>query len=471
MGRIFRRLTVALLLAFSAYPGLTNGQDKAFGQDNSYGLGAFHALVIGNNEYSSLPKLKTAVADAEAVADVLTKKYGYQVQLLRNATRNDILRALNKYRADLTEDDSLLVYYAGHGWLDRTTETGYWQPVDAAADDDLNWIANEALSRRLLAMSARHVLVIADSCYSGTLVRSANSELPTGRERDTWLRRMAEKRSRTAIVSGGLEPVADSGKGGHSVFANAFLAALSANEDVLEGSALFEKISRPVAVNADQTPAYSDIRRANHEGGEFLFIPLNARKQAAAAPTATPAKPTAPDATSSKTLELAFWQAIEGSKRPDDFDAYLKQFPTGTFAPLAKSRLAALQEETSGPTDKIAGTWVSNVLINPYDKRDHYQLKLKFKSLGTKLVGSITRFSSADSPRKMRPTTRPLVDGQFESATLTFREQFEVYFGSDLQKHSRQYIGELQKDRLTIVINDTLNNPPVEFTATREAEK
>ena len=83
--------------------------------------------------------------------------------------------------------------------------------MDAEADDDLNWIANEVLTRRLLAMNACHVMVVADSCYSETLVRSASSALPTARDRDTWLQRVAEKGSRTAIVSGGLEPVAEPG--------------------------------------------------------------------------------------------------------------------------------------------------------------------------------------------------------------------------------------------------------------------
>jgi len=83
---------------------------------------------------------------------------------------------------------------------------------------------------------------------------------------------MTRKRARTALVSGGLEPVADSGREGHSVFANAFLAALRANPDVMDGQALYDAIKRPVVLNADQTPQYSDIRRAGHDGGDFIFV-------------------------------------------------------------------------------------------------------------------------------------------------------------------------------------------------------
>ncbi len=74
------------------------------------------------------------------------------------------------------------------------------------------------------------------------------------------------------VTSGGLEPVVDSGGGGHSVFAKAFLAALDDNDGVLEGQRLFDAIKRPVVLNSNQTPQYSDIRLAGHEGGDFLFV-------------------------------------------------------------------------------------------------------------------------------------------------------------------------------------------------------
>ncbi len=59
---------------------------------------------------------------------------------------------------------------------------------------------------------------------------------------------------------------------GHSVFAGAFLAALRENRDVIDGQTLYQTIKRPVVLNADQTPQYSDIRRAGHDGGDFLFV-------------------------------------------------------------------------------------------------------------------------------------------------------------------------------------------------------
>ena len=62
------------------------------------------------------------------------------------------------------------------------------------------------------------------------------------------------------------------GKGLHSVFASAFLDTLTKNKGIIDGTLLFNTIRRQVMLNSDQTPEYSDIRKAGHEGGEFLFV-------------------------------------------------------------------------------------------------------------------------------------------------------------------------------------------------------
>jgi len=237
--------------------------------------GRYHALVIGNNDYMFLKPLKTAINDARAMARQLNENYGFDVTLLMNATRYDILKALAGYRAKLGAADNLLIYYAGHGILDQAANEGYWQPVDAEPDIPANWIANGDLTTALKAMAAKHVMIVADSCYSGTLTRSGitlGKPRESGAERQEWLRRIAAKRARTALTSGGLEPVEDGGGGSHSIFAKMLLSALDENADVLDAQSLSLTLKRLVAVNAPQTPEYADIRQAGHENGDFLFV-------------------------------------------------------------------------------------------------------------------------------------------------------------------------------------------------------
>lgn len=231
-------------------------------------FGTYHALVIGIDDYTSLPKLKTAVKDAKAVAAALETDYGFKVRMLLDPGRDDIIDAFDDYLEKLTHDDNLLIYYAGHGWLDEATDRGYWLPANAKAGRRSKWLSNADITDTLKSLAAKHVMVVADSCYSGTLTRSATIGL---RDAD-YLRRMASKMARVAIVSGGLEPVEDTGGSGNSPFAKAFLDALANNSDVIDGTRLFGAIRRPVILNAKQTPEYSDVRNSGHDGGDFLFV-------------------------------------------------------------------------------------------------------------------------------------------------------------------------------------------------------
>ncbi len=245
-------------------------------------FGDYYALLIGNNEYEFLPKLLTPINDIEATAAILRNRYGFKETItLKNASRYDIITAFNTLRKSLSEKDNLLVYYAGHGELDRINMTGQWLPVDAETENTANWISNSALTELINAMSAKHVLVVADSCYSGILTRSALVHIDAGESDDArtaWLRKMAKKRSRTVLTSGGVAPVLDEGGGKHSIFARAFLQALEDNIDILEGQRLFRRVSATVTLAADryrveQVPEYAPIRHAGHESGDFFFVP------------------------------------------------------------------------------------------------------------------------------------------------------------------------------------------------------
>ncbi len=244
-------------------------------------FGNYVALVIGNNNYRNGPKLRTAVNDAKAVADVLKRRYGFETVVLIDADRYQILSALNKLRERLTSKDNLLVYYAGHGELDPASDRGYWLPVDAEQDSNANWIASYQITDILKAMSAKQIMLVADSCFSGMLTRSAMTRLGTGMtesEKQQWYQTMSGKHARVVLTSGGVQPVSDAGAAGHSVFAGAFLAALQSNSDILEGQKLAQMVTQRVAIAPaakllEQVPIYAPLGFAGHEAGDFFFVP------------------------------------------------------------------------------------------------------------------------------------------------------------------------------------------------------
>lgn len=244
-------------------------------------LGRFHALVIGNDDYQSFPRLRSARNDARAIADLLRKRYGYEVRLLLDADRLSMLSAMNEFRVKLGPDDNLLIYFAGHGELDPVGRQGYWLPVDARPELPLTWISNTAVSDILNTMNARHVLVVADSCYSGAMTRSAVPAFPgplQGTAWSEWVRAMSAGRSRLALTSGGLQPVPDTGRGEHSYFARALLAALEDNNGLLDAETLFRQVSVSLGLVVAETPLvqipeFAPIQFAGHEAGMFFFLP------------------------------------------------------------------------------------------------------------------------------------------------------------------------------------------------------
>lgn len=243
-------------------------------------FGEYHALIIGNNDYPALPKLETPVNDALAVARILEDKYGFKTQVLINADRYTILQTLNSFKEKLSENDNFLLYYAGHGTLDEKNDRGHWLPVDAHPTIPTNWISNVTITEYINTFEAKHIMVIADSCYSGTLTRQVRPALargqPKAREID-YYQKWAKIASRTVLTSGALQPVMDSGGGEHSIFAGGLLEALRANDGILPGPDLFYEVYQRVSASSmniiGQTPTFDVIDRTGDLGAPFFFVP------------------------------------------------------------------------------------------------------------------------------------------------------------------------------------------------------
>jgi hypothetical protein len=250
------------------------------------GFGQYHALVIGNDHYRQWVPLNTAIADATAVSTLLKDRYGFQVTLLKDATRKDILKALNEFRKTLTERDQLLIYYAGHGFLEPSIDRGYWIPIEGDLQDNSEWIEFPAVTDLLQLIPAKQVLVVADSCFAGKLTRSALGHVgpeAVDQSRQGLLRELGNRKIRTALTSGGAKPVLDDGGAGHSVFATAFLKVLTDNATALETERLYWAVRAHVVQTAErlkfeQVPTYAPIHMAGHEGlGDFVFVPTGKR--------------------------------------------------------------------------------------------------------------------------------------------------------------------------------------------------
>jgi formylglycine-generating enzyme required for sulfatase activity len=240
-------------------------------------VGNYRALIIGINDYQddAIPDLDTAVNDAKAMANVLQTHYGFRpenVSLLLNdqASSRNIVKQLRQMITKANPDDSIFIYYAGHGELDKVTNKGYWVPYEARGGDPSSYLSNSDIRDYIQAMKSRHVLLVADSCFSGSLFGKARSLPPIN---DKFYATLYKEKSRWGMTSGNLTPVSDGGSGGHSIFAYHFLKKLKENENpYLTPREIYQWIAPVVANNSEQLPITKPIRNTGDEGGEFVFI-------------------------------------------------------------------------------------------------------------------------------------------------------------------------------------------------------
>lgn len=227
-----------------------------------------YLLVFGIDQYAVWPKLNNAVSDANAIAEVLKKKYNFKAEntrILTNemATKQGMIDEFKNIIEKIGPNDRLLIYFSGHGHYDQVLNEGYWIPQDAKRDVDADYLPNSYLVKMLKQISARHVFIIADACFSGSLfIDSERGNLDNA----------AQAKSRWALTSGRLEYVDDGQSGGHSPFAKYVLYYLDNNNK--SRSTAFEMINfvrEKVSEESKQVPIGNVIKNAGDEGGEFIF--------------------------------------------------------------------------------------------------------------------------------------------------------------------------------------------------------
>ncbi|WP_109832094.1 caspase family protein [Reichenbachiella versicolor] len=233
------------------------------------GKSKYYALVIGVEEYDdpNITTLDKPIDDAKALYDLLLEKYTFQQEdavLLKNPTRNDILDELDNLSAKVTQNDNLLIFYAGHGYWDEEAQIGYWLPSDAEKGRKRAWLRNNTITDYVKEIDTKHTLLITDACFGGSIfkTRKAFNNASMG------VFKLNKMVSRKAITSGTLTEVPD-----ESAFMKYLLKKLNTNGDkYLTTEQMFYDIKPAVLNNSPSTPQYGVMQGTGDEGGDFVFI-------------------------------------------------------------------------------------------------------------------------------------------------------------------------------------------------------
>jgi hypothetical protein len=293
------------------------------------------ALVIGNDAYPEQP-LFNPVNDARDVSAALVG-LGFEVVTATDADLEAMQAALLDFAARIEDGATALVFYAGHGV--QAQGRNYLIPVDAGLDSE------SALRFEALAMAD----VLEELEYSGSAL---NVVILDACRNNPFLRRMrgasrglaAVDAATGTLIAYATAPgaLASDGSDGNGLYTQHFLEALGTPG--LEVEAVFKQVRIAVAEasGGDQIPWESSSLT-----GDFVFNQTGPAPEASATVAGVP----------SADREALFWDSAREQDAPGAYRAYLARFPAGTFAPLARTRLAALDAEPGDRCDDLSGRW------------------------------------------------------------------------------------------------------------------
>ncbi|MCI0388509.1 MAG: caspase family protein [Acidobacteria bacterium] len=292
------------------------------------------ALVIGNAAYKGSPLLNP-VNDAKDMAQLLGE-LGFGVIYKQNASQAEMKSAIREFGNNIVKGDVALFYFAGHGA--QVNGVNYLIPVDAVItkEEEIEYESvNAGLVLAQMASAANKLnIVILDACRNNPFARSFRSQTH-------GLAQMTAPAG--TIVAYATDPgsVAADGKGKNGFYTEELLKAMRLPGLKIED--VFKQVRVAVRNKSQgkQTPWESSSLE-----GDFYFTQPGDNKDKVVERVET---------TDGSLVELKFWESIEKSKDPKDFEAYLKKYPNGNFVGLANNRVKSLEAAKGGAPPNPAG--------------------------------------------------------------------------------------------------------------------
>ena len=234
-----------------------------------------YALLFAVEDYDHWPNLRHPISDAEKIQQDLVNIYGFETELIKNPTKEDIFKAIYKYAEKIYDDgDQLFIFFAGHGYFNDSSKGGYLVARDTKmpVDDSvmLSYVSHSRIRDDIDRMDCKHIFLVMDTCYSGTFDRTiamrGNSEdLSQKKLTSGYIKRISEHTTRKYLTSGQNEQVPDVSK-----FVHALQSALRSKGGLDEILTIDEILS--FMNHLDNPKPHTDGFGQDELNSDFLFI-------------------------------------------------------------------------------------------------------------------------------------------------------------------------------------------------------
>ncbi len=309
------------------------------------------ALVIGNNDYRQVDRLRTAAADARAMAHEF-RQLGFEVIERIDLDQRGMKAALRDFVQRIANGGVGAFYFAGHGVQDGGNN--YLLPVDVGALKDLAALPDEGVELNSEVMArvgqsgAKFTLLVIDACRDNPFPKRAGRSIGGARGLTTVA---STPEGMVVIYSAGvgqqaLDRLGENDADPNGVFAREFI------REMRKPGVEVAEIVRNVRTRVKDLAA-----RIRHEQTPAIYIQADRFYLLPPTPVAKRPSPASPDTEA--------WAAASEADTPEAYESYLRAFPKGRFGAAARIKLAGLQRQAAtatgslGPASSESAAWAA----------------------------------------------------------------------------------------------------------------
>lgn len=191
-----------------------------------------YAILFATDKYDNWSDLVNPVEDANAIANELKSRYGFEVEVIENPTQEEVFIKISDFvQKKYKPQDQLMIFFAGHGYFDDTFGEGFVVAKNSLENDKAktSYISHSRLRSVINNIPCEHVFLAMDVCFGGTfdpvIARERGGAYEETTQAEFMIRKLSYK-TRKYLTSGGKTYVSDGVAGKHSPFALKMLQAL-----------------------------------------------------------------------------------------------------------------------------------------------------------------------------------------------------------------------------------------------------